>query len=260
MKSGGLERSWEKQKSQSGPCPKTDGLIIKLEHKSISGDIAEVAEFFALTFAWTPYPWTFNELPMTTSVSTPKSVMMFNAPDLATSVIPGVAIHSKETQLQLFCQWSTPGQTVVVIHGVAYPLQKPLLKGMKCAIFSDPVQRNLTKTEVVVSNDQRTLWSSALSELVKVFVGKKHLWNSKDFLTRNGPVFCRALWRDFENPGCLFAAQRLATVCSKETFSSFIMARAAILKEDHLGALYHCLLYTSPSPRDLSTSRMPSSA
>ena len=24
--------------------------------------------------------------------------------------------------------------------------------------------------------------------------------------------------------------------------------------------LYHCLLYTSPSPRDLSTSRMPSSA
>ena len=27
-----------------------------------------------------------------------------------------------------------------------------------------------------------------------------------------------------------------------------------------LGASYFCLLYTSPSPRDLSTSRMPSSA
>ena len=27
-----------------------------------------------------------------------------------------------------------------------------------------------------------------------------------------------------------------------------------------VGACYHCLLYTSPSPRDLSTSRMPSSA
>ena len=26
------------------------------------------------------------------------------------------------------------------------------------------------------------------------------------------------------------------------------------------GVSYHCLLYTSPSPRDLSTSRMPSSA
>ncbi len=27
-----------------------------------------------------------------------------------------------------------------------------------------------------------------------------------------------------------------------------------------LARIYHCLLYTSPSPRDLSTSRMPSSA
>ena len=38
-------------------------------------------------------------------------------------------------------------------------------------------------------------------------------------------------------------------------------------QEDHIkdyeytrGNLYSCLLYTSPSPRDLSTSRMPSSA
>ena len=28
----------------------------------------------------------------------------------------------------------------------------------------------------------------------------------------------------------------------------------------HAGYMYSCLLYTSPSPRDLSTSRMPSSA
>ena len=28
----------------------------------------------------------------------------------------------------------------------------------------------------------------------------------------------------------------------------------------HLGEFFRCLLYTSPSPRDLSTSRMPSSA
>ena len=31
-------------------------------------------------------------------------------------------------------------------------------------------------------------------------------------------------------------------------------------RSDHLKARCHCLLYTSPSPRDLSTSRMPSSA
>ena len=30
--------------------------------------------------------------------------------------------------------------------------------------------------------------------------------------------------------------------------------------EIHLAQLFNCLLYTSPSPRDLSTSRMPSSA
>ena len=32
------------------------------------------------------------------------------------------------------------------------------------------------------------------------------------------------------------------------------------LKPVHRRILYSCLLYTSPSPRDLSTSRMPSSA
>ena len=36
-------------------------------------------------------------------------------------------------------------------------------------------------------------------------------------------------------------------------------ASLARLKLDHVDLL-HCLLYTSPSPRDLSTSRMPSSA
>ena len=32
------------------------------------------------------------------------------------------------------------------------------------------------------------------------------------------------------------------------------------LKTFYKGKIYPCLLYTSPSPRDLSTSRMPSSA
>ena len=33
-----------------------------------------------------------------------------------------------------------------------------------------------------------------------------------------------------------------------------------LLKESDINDLKYCLLYTSPSPRDLSTSRMPSSA
>ena len=35
---------------------------------------------------------------------------------------------------------------------------------------------------------------------------------------------------------------------------------SAVKKVLHAEADYYCLLYTSPSPRDLSTSRMPSSA
>ena len=47
----------------------------------------------------------------------------------------------------------------------------------------------------------------------------------------------------------------------RPTISSiYIDGNSAIKTEDLLGALNSCLLYTSPSPRDLSTSRMPSSA
>ena len=48
-------------------------------------------------------------------------------------------------------------------------------------------------------------------------------------------------------------AENIAKTLEKEGFSD-----VAVLPENrHLGT---CLLYTSPSPRDLSTSRMPSSA
>ena len=38
------------------------------------------------------------------------------------------------------------------------------------------------------------------------------------------------------------------------------MVKAGIKEMDDSGMSYHCLLYTSPSPRDVSRSRMPSSA
>ena len=41
---------------------------------------------------------------------------------------------------------------------------------------------------------------------------------------------------------------------------SHISAVERALARDWMGQVYACLLYTSPSPRDLSTSRMPSSA
>ena len=43
-------------------------------------------------------------------------------------------------------------------------------------------------------------------------------------------------------------------------FSSVLEMKALILDSETSGIISICLLYTSPSPRDLSTSRMPSSA
>ena len=45
-----------------------------------------------------------------------------------------------------------------------------------------------------------------------------------------------------------------------ERFRSSETVEKASLEETTFNYLYSCLLYTSPSPRDLSTSRMPSSA
>ena len=50
------------------------------------------------------------------------------------------------------------------------------------------------------------------------------------------------------------------TPVTKETQIIAIYGKGGIGKSFTLANLSYCLLYTSPSPRDLSTSRMPSSA
>ena len=57
----------------------------------------------------------------------------------------------------------------------------------------------------------------------------------------------------------LNSALIIAPTGGGKTLAGFIPAIADIIKEVPKG-LHTCLLYTSPSPRDLSTSRMPSSA
>jgi len=56
--------------------------------------------------------------------------------------------------------------------------------------------------------------------------------------------------RDKQNP------ELIAYLTAENAYADVVMAPTADLQEK----LYSCLLYTSPSPRDLSTSRMPSSA
>ena len=56
-----------------------------------------------------------------------------------------------------------------------------------------------------------------------------------------------------------FTTTKLPRVGSKAYQQQKAAERAAKLKQDEQ-ALKHCLLYTSPSPRDMRRSRMPSSA
>ena len=61
-------------------------------------------------------------------------------------------------------------------------------------------------------------------------------------------------------------SQKLVSNCSSSSVVGKLLAKRAIKKGikqvifDRGGNLYHCLLYTSPSPRDGLLSRMPSSA
>ena len=55
-----------------------------------------------------------------------------------------------------------------------------------------------------------------------------------------------------------FKAQQKLSKLPRNSAKTRVMNRCEITGRPH--GVYSCLLYTSPSPRDLSTSRMPSSA
>ena len=55
-------------------------------------------------------------------------------------------------------------------------------------------------------------------------------------------------------------AAREAWAMASAAIGGIDPARVAVVLGTGIGGLHTCLLYTSPSPRDLSTSRMPSSA
>ena len=64
------------------------------------------------------------------------------------------------------------------------------------------------------------------------------------------------IWRHFKNND-----YEIITVAEHtETGEKFVIYKPVNNPERHYARPLRCLLYTSPSPRDLSTSRMPSSA
>ena len=69
----------------------------------------------------------------------------------------------------------------------------------------------------------------------------------------------------FSPAQCVQAVALLATLAGVVTWSSLLLTSAESRTPEAAPQLIaersnNCLLYTSPSPRDLSTSRMPSSA
>lgn len=241
----GSKRCWEKGASRVEDCPEQMGVTVEFSHKSISGKLDQVAEFLARHFAWTSYPWSINGLPMATKAPPTRLLMTLNSPDLVVQPMPGVALEKPEYEFQMYCLWRSDGQTAVVVEGVAYSLKVPLVEGLTIAVFSDKVQRNLTRTEAIVSKAQRERWLKALDELVRAFAQKDHFWSNKEFFGQFGSVFCRTLWNNFDHPACLAAAQRLASLRMKERFSPLILARIAIAQGDFPAALFHL----KPVPR-----------
>ena len=71
-------------------------------------------------------------------------------------------------------------------------------------------------------------------------------------------VLVPEIWIAFAEKTGIEALRR--TTREEPDYDVLMQYRLDILKENNLRLTDFCLLYTSPSPRDLSTSRMPSSA
>ena len=94
----------------------------------------------------------------------------------------------------------------------------------------------------------------ALIDCNSFYVSCERLFNPK---IRKLPVVVLS-----NNDGCIISRSNEAKALGIKMGEPYFKARNIIIKNNVqvFSSNYSCLLYTSPSPRDLSTSRMPSSA
>ena len=116
----------------------------------------------------------------------------------------------------------------------------------------------------------RTAWREDADTTAAELVYGSTLWVPGEFVAVSGPVsapapssgFLHSLQESMRNarpPPALFHSQPNTQVPSALATASHVYVRHDAQRSP-LQRPYDCLLYTSPSPRDLSTSRMPSSA
>ena len=129
--------------------------------------------------------------------------------------------------------------------------------------------RDNLKDAVLKHLDQELITANILK---KNYVKPQDYEDQEDFEKSKFDDYTKAINKRIKNPEALkkfYAYDSVRTNMTKtqlklETFENYekhIMTMD-MLVEEAMGADYNyfCLLYTSPSPRDLSTSRMPSSA
>ena len=130
-----------------------------------------------------------------------------------------------------------------------------IYRDLPCGIANVGKVRTIIRLEQAMKahallNMRKTANEDDLSFALLSVLPHRLSWNNEEFLTRHGSIFT-ATKVLVEKYAELFASQYVHVREVEEL----------IKKPDPKVALeLNCLLYTSPSPRDLSTSRMPSSA
>ena len=93
-------------------------------------------------------------------------------------------------------------------------------------------------------------------------INKKYEELINDFIDLSDKLDVRIIHDkgDFNGDDCLLFSDNVIVINKHKPLEQRVNVLAKCFSKMKIDNVYICLLYTSPSPRDLSTSRMPSSA